>query len=119
MKQVIELRAEPDDYVFETRSGDRSTSEVSTRFLCRTSSLGVRLRDMYATEDAYVSVALTRGVNLTWLSEQTGLVGEHVSHATEGSFIRAKLTPWNSRGSTRKGQKGGVSPTFAPRWGKL
>jgi hypothetical protein len=31
------------------------------------------LRDLYATKDTYVSTALTRGVNLAWLSEQTGV----------------------------------------------
>ena len=33
----------------------------------------IRLRDVYATKDTYVSAALTCGVNLTWLSEQTGV----------------------------------------------
>jgi hypothetical protein len=35
--------------------------------------LGIRVRDLYATKDTYVSCALTRGVSMTWLSEQTGV----------------------------------------------
>jgi hypothetical protein len=37
------------------------------------SALGIRLRKFYATKHTYVSLALTRGVNLAWLSEQTGV----------------------------------------------
>jgi hypothetical protein len=36
-------------------------------------TLGIRLRKFYATKRTYVSLALTRGVNLVWLSEQTGV----------------------------------------------
>jgi hypothetical protein len=35
--------------------------------------LDIRLRKLYATKHSYVSVALTRGVNLASLSEQTGV----------------------------------------------
>jgi hypothetical protein len=62
--------------------GDGPGSSVAQR------TLGIRLRDLYATKDTYVSVALTNGVNLTWLSEQTGVI--EISLRTHyGRFIHA------------------------------
>ena len=51
-------------------------------------ALGIRLRDLYATKDTYVFRALTNGVNLTWLSEQTG-VAESTLRKHYGRFIHA------------------------------
>ena len=50
--------------------------------------LNSRLRDLYASKDTYVSSALTRGVNLTWLSEQTG-VADSTLRKHYGRFIHA------------------------------
>jgi hypothetical protein len=50
--------------------------------------LGIRLRDLYATKDTYVSNALTRGVNLSWLSKQTG-VADGTPRRHYGKFIHA------------------------------
>ncbi len=49
---------------------------------------GICLRDLYATKDTYVSAAITRGVNLTWLSEQTG-VADVTLRKHYGRFIHA------------------------------
>ena len=46
------------------------------------------MRDLYATKDTYVSTALTRGVNLAWLSEQTG-VADATLRRHYGRFIHA------------------------------
>ena len=46
------------------------------------------MRDLYATKDTYVSAALTRGVNLAWLSEQTG-VGDATLRQHYGRCIHA------------------------------
>lgn len=35
--------------------------------------LAIRMRELYATKGTYVSTGLTRGVNLAWLSQQTGI----------------------------------------------
>lgn len=48
------------------------------------------LRDLYATKDTYVSAALTRGVNLTWLSEQTG-VADITLRKHYGRFIHSDV----------------------------
>jgi len=81
--------------------------------------LGIRLRDLYATNDTYVSVALTKGVNLTWLSEQTGLM-ESTLRTHHGRFIHAsqadalELAKIDPTGD----EKAEFAPTFAPRRGK-
>jgi hypothetical protein len=36
-------------------------------------ALGIRLRKFYSTKHTYVSMALTRNVNIRWLSEQTAV----------------------------------------------
>ncbi len=89
LKQVIELRAEPDDYVFKNSLGRPIDQRSFYKIFCAAQrALGIRLRDLYATKDTYVSVALTRGVNLTWLSEQTGVM-ESTLRTHYGRFIHA------------------------------
>jgi hypothetical protein len=86
---VIELRAQPDDYVFRNTLGRPIDQRSLYKFFCGLQRvLGVRLRDLYATKDTYVSVALTKGVNLTWLSEQTGVM-ESTLRTHYGRFIHA------------------------------
>jgi integrase len=89
LKQVIELRAEPDDYVFKNSLGHPIDQRSFYKIFCGLQRvLGIRLRDLYATKDTYVSVALTKGVNLTWLSEQTGVM-ESTLRTHYGRFIHA------------------------------
>ena len=89
LKQVIELRALPDDYVFRNSLGRPIDQRSFYKLFCSAQRvLGIRLRDLYATKDTYVSVALTKGVNLTWLSEQTGVM-ESTLRTHYGRFIHA------------------------------
>ena len=89
LKQVIELRAQPDDYVFKNSLGHPIDQRSFYKIFCGLQRvLGIRLRDLYATKDTYVSVALTKGVNLTWLSEQTGVM-ESTLRTHYGRFIHA------------------------------
>ena len=89
LKQVIELRAQPDDYVFKNSLGHPIDQRSFYKIFCGLQRvLGIRLRDLYATKDTYVSVALTKGVNLTWLSEQTGVM-EGTLRTHYGRFIHA------------------------------
>jgi hypothetical protein len=65
------------------------TSTMLYKLFCAAQRrLGFRLRDLYASKDTYVSSALTRGVNLTWLSEQTG-VADSTLRKHYGRFIHA------------------------------
>jgi integrase len=89
LRQLIELRAEPDDYVFKNSLGNPIDQRSFYKIFCGAQrTLGIRLRDLYATKDTYVSVALTNGVNLTWLSEQTGVM-ENTLRTHYGRFIHA------------------------------
>ena len=74
LKPLIEVK-EPDDYLFENVRG-QPIEPVNFYDLFRDvqRALGIApLRDLYSTKDTYISPALTNGVNLTWLSEQTGV----------------------------------------------
>jgi hypothetical protein len=74
LRQLIELRAEPSDYVFKKTLGEPIDQRSFYKIFCSAQrAIGIRMRDLYATKDTYVSTALTRGVNLAWLSEQTGV----------------------------------------------
>ena len=91
LRQLQEPLAEPDDYVFKNILGapieQRSFYNL---FRAAQRRLGIRLRDLYATKDTYVSAALTRGVNLTWLSEQTG-VADITLRKHYGRFIHSDV----------------------------
>ena len=110
LKQIIDLSSEQNDYVFKNSLGDPIDQKSFYKTFCAGQrTLGLRLRDLYATKDTYVSVALTHGVNLTWLSEQTG-VAEPTLRAHYGRFIHS--TP-NDALELSKIDKGPGS--FAPR----
>ena len=87
--RLIEPRAEPDDYVFKNTLGEPiDQRSFYNLFRSAQRALGLRLRDLYATKDTYVSTALTRNVNLAWLSEQTG-VADATLRRHYGRFIHA------------------------------
>ena len=75
LKPLVPLRAHPDDYVF--RNVRREPIEPANFYdLFRDAQRALEispLRDLYSTKDTYISLALTNGVSLTWLSEQTGV----------------------------------------------
>jgi integrase len=72
---LIESNAEPNDYLFgNIRSEPINAANFYDLFRDAQRALSVSpLRDLYSTKDTYISVALTKGVTLTWLSEQTGV----------------------------------------------
>ncbi|MEO6026404.1 MAG: tyrosine-type recombinase/integrase [Candidatus Binatia bacterium] len=81
---VIELKAQPDDHVFTNVHGEPIKPQNFYDLFCEAQrALELPLRDLYATKDTYVSRALTSGVNLRWLSEQTGV--------HESTLLRHKL----------------------------
>jgi len=68
------LHAQPDDHLFTgLRGGPIDASNFAELFRRAQRALGIRLRKFYSTKHTYVSLALTLGVNVTWLSEQTGV----------------------------------------------
>jgi hypothetical protein len=67
--------AEDDDCVFRNVRGER-TEPANFYDLFRDAQRALEispLHDLYFTKDTYISLALTNGVSLTWLSEQTGV----------------------------------------------
>ena len=82
-------RARPDDYVFKNSLGRPIDQRSFYKLFCSAQRvLGIMLHDLCATKDTYVSVALTKGVNLTWLSAQTGVM-ESTLRTHYGRFIHA------------------------------
>ena len=71
---LIQLKG-PDDYLFENVRGEAiEPANFYDLFRDAQHALGISpRRDLYSTKDTYLSLALTGGVSLTWLSEQTGV----------------------------------------------
>ncbi|MHB8384527.1 MAG: Arm DNA-binding domain-containing protein [Candidatus Binataceae bacterium] len=72
---LIELKAQPDDYLFKNVWGAPiEAANFYDLFRDAQRALSISpLRDLYSAKDTYLSLALTNGVSLTWLSEQTGV----------------------------------------------
>ena len=89
---LIQLKAQPNDYVFTNVHREPIKPEnFYDLFRDAQRVLEMPLRDLYATKDTYVSLALTNGVNLRWLSEQTG-VHESTLLRHYGSFVHTTDT---------------------------
>ncbi len=75
LEPLIELKARPGDYLFKNVRGEPiEAANYYDLFRDAQRALEITpLRDLYSTKDTYLSVALTNGVSLTWLSEQTGV----------------------------------------------
>ena len=113
LDQLIELRAEPVDYVFKNTLGEPIDQRSFYKLFCAAQrTLGMRMRDLYATKDTYVSIALTRGVNLAWLSEQTG-VADGTLRRHYGRFIHANAA--DALELSKIDQQGSGSVQFAPQ----
>ncbi|MGO9455182.1 MAG: Arm DNA-binding domain-containing protein [Candidatus Binataceae bacterium] len=88
LQPLVELKARPDDYLFKNVRGEPiEPANFYDLFLDAQRALMISpLRDLYSTKDTYVSLALTNGVNLKWLSEQTGVAGATL-HQHYGKFV--------------------------------
>ena len=74
LEPLWKLDARVEDYVFQNVRGEPiDQSNFAELFRRAQRALGIGPRKFYATKHTYVSIALTRGVNLAWLSEQTGV----------------------------------------------
>jgi hypothetical protein len=74
LRPHIEVKG-PHDYLFENVRGQPvEPANFYDLFRDAQRALGITpLRDLFSTKDTYISLALTNGVSLTWLSEQTGV----------------------------------------------
>lgn len=75
LEPLIELKAQPADYLFKNVWGAPiEAANFYDLFRDAQRALSISpLRDLYSAKDTYISLALTNGVSLTWLSEQTGV----------------------------------------------
>jgi hypothetical protein len=101
LQQVSDPFAKPDEYVFNNTLGAPIDQGSFCNLFCAAQKrLGMRTCDLYATatKGNYVSCALTRGANLTWLSEQTGCRGQQrYASTTASSFMPTRETPCSSQ----------------------
>jgi integrase len=74
LDQIYQLRATEDDYVFHDSSGNPLDAQdwMWKHWNKALRACGVRQRKFYNTRHTYISTAVTAGVNLKWVSEQTG-----------------------------------------------
>lgn len=75
LKPLIRLKAKPDDYLFLNVRGEPvNPANFYDLFRDAQTALEITpLRDLYSAKDTYISHALTNGVSLPWLSDQTGV----------------------------------------------
>jgi len=75
LQPAIELKAKPQDYLFRNVWNQPiEPANFYNLFRDAQRALAISaLRDLYSAKDTYISLALTNGVSLTWLSEQTGV----------------------------------------------
>jgi integrase len=75
LSRLIGLKAKPDGYLFLNIRGEPIiAANFYDLFRDAQTALEITpLRDLYSAKDSYISLALTNGVSLTWLSEQTGV----------------------------------------------
>ncbi|MCC6848829.1 MAG: tyrosine-type recombinase/integrase [Deltaproteobacteria bacterium] len=103
LKPLVALKATPDDYLFRNVRGEPiEAANFYDMFRDAQRALEITpLRDLYSAKDTYISLAVTKGVTLTWLSEQTGVgiatllkhYGRFV-HSTEADdYELAKIAP--------------------------
>jgi integrase len=93
LEPLIPLKARPEGYLFtNVRAEPIDAANFYDLFRDGQRALEITpLRDLYSTKDTYLSLALTNGVSLTWLSEQTGVaVATILNHY--GRFIHSSET---------------------------
>ena len=75
LKTIQPLHVEPTAPVFINTEGKpiHLTTFATWHWNPCLRALGIRSRGIYSTKDTYVSFALTRGVNISWLVGQTGV----------------------------------------------
>jgi integrase len=74
LESIMPLHVEPDTPVFTNVDGEPIEPKAfSTHWYNGLRALGIRTRGLYCTKDTFCSLAVTRGVNPSWLEQQTGV----------------------------------------------
>jgi integrase len=115
LRQIVPLHTHPDAYLFTNVRGEPIDQGNFYHVFCDAQrALGIRLRDLYATKDTYVSLALTAGVSLTWLFEQTG-VAESTLKKHYGRFVHSTAADTIELSKIQGAKVGVEQRPFAPR----
>src|SRR5262249_40531882 len=87
LESIMPLHLEPDTPVFTNVEGEPIEPKVfSTHWYDCLRVLGIRTRGLYCTKDTFCSLAVTRGVNPSWLEQQTGVVWRRSRSTTRSTF---------------------------------
>jgi integrase len=119
IKPLIALKAKPDDYLFlNVRAEPIEAANFYDLFRDAQRALEISpLRDLYSAKDTYISLALTNGVSLPWLSEQTGVAvatllkhyGRFVHSSQADDLEISKIEGGAAQGGQRPGRRAKVS----------
>ncbi|MGH7822672.1 MAG: Arm DNA-binding domain-containing protein [Candidatus Binatia bacterium] len=103
LKQILRLKAKPNDFFFQdVYGGSIEQGNLYNSFVDAQRACGISpLRDLYSTKDTYISVSLSNGVDLSWLSSQTGVsewtikkhYGRFMHHPDRDAIELAKIRP--------------------------
>ena len=88
LRRIQPLHVRPEDFVF-TNTDHRPVEprKLAERFHDCLRALGIRPRGVYALKDTYISIALSKGVEIAWLEAQTG-VGYATIRRHYGQYVR-------------------------------
>ena len=91
-------------HVFVSTDGEPiEPKSLSAHWYACLRALGIRVRGVYCTKDTFMSTALTAGVSITWLEQQTGVayatIRKHYGRwlRTEGASQTAKIAALSGR----------------------
>ncbi len=107
LRAIQPLQVTPTAPVFTNLAGGPIEPKAfSTHWYHCLRALGLPIRGLYATKDTFVSLAMSRGVNLVWLEAQTGVRFE---------TLRRHYGVWmRSEGANQLGKLVDLAPRLAP-----
>ncbi|HXQ22306.1 MAG TPA: hypothetical protein VN812_11580 [Candidatus Acidoferrales bacterium] len=117
LRDLKPLHVGPDDYVLVNakNGGPINQSEwPKDHWHAALRATGIRPRKFYATRHTFISIALTRGVNLKWLAEYCGTsvtmiersYGRFLAESSESQLDLLGNDGWSARPMRRAGDRG-------------
>lgn len=103
LRDLLELRPDPNAFFFRDVHGEPiNGGAFYNSFVEAQRALGISpIRDLYSTKDTFMSVCMSNGVDLSWLSAQTGVsewtikkhYGRYMNHPDRDAMELAKIRP--------------------------
>lgn len=119
LRAMQPLHVTPEMVVFSNTEGRPIDPKHFPHWYDCLRALGIRVRGLYSTKDTYISMALTAGVNPTWLEDQTGVryetmrrhYGRWLNGNSAGELQKlANLAPGLAPANDRYTQVAGITP---------